>query len=26
MDILRNIQPRDWVIAIAAFLAGGFIF
>ena len=26
MDIIRNIQPRDWAIAIAAFLAGAFIF
>ena len=25
MDI-RAIQPRDWMIAIAAFIAGAFIF
>jgi len=25
MDI-RAVQPRDWMIAIAAFIAGAFIF
>jgi len=23
---LSKIQPRDWMIAIAAFIAGAFIF
>jgi len=26
MDFLRNVQPRDWIIAVAAFVAGAFIF
>jgi hypothetical protein len=26
MDFFRNIEPRDWMIAIGAFFAGAFIF
>jgi hypothetical protein len=26
MDFLRNMQPRDWVVAAAAFFAGALIF
>jgi hypothetical protein len=26
MDMLRNIQGRDWTIAIIAFIAGAWIF
>jgi hypothetical protein len=26
VDFIRDIQARDWVIAVAAFLAGAFIF
>jgi hypothetical protein len=26
MDFLRNMHPRDWVIAAAAFFAGALIF
>jgi hypothetical protein len=26
MDIIRNLQPRDWMIAAIAFVAGAFIF
>jgi len=26
MGFLSNIQPRDWMIAVAAFVAGAFIF
>lgn len=26
MDFIRTIQPRDWMIAVAAFVAGAFIF
>jgi hypothetical protein len=26
MDFFRNMQPRDWMIAAAAFVAGAFIF
>jgi hypothetical protein len=26
MDMIRRIEPRDWVIAIVAFVAGAWIF
>jgi len=26
MDFIRTLQPRDWMIAVAAFVAGAFIF
>jgi len=26
MDRIRAIEPRDWMIAIGAFIAGAFIF
>jgi hypothetical protein len=26
MDFVRNLQPRDWVVAAIAFIAGAFIF
>jgi hypothetical protein len=26
MDFLKNLQPRDWMIAAAAFIAGAIIF
>jgi len=26
MDFFRNMQPRDWMIAAAAFVAGAIIF
>ena len=26
MDIFRNLQARDWMIAAVAFVAGAFIF
>jgi hypothetical protein len=26
MDFLRTLQPRDWMIAAAAFIAGAIIF
>jgi len=26
MDFIRAIQPRDWMIAVGAFIAGAFIF
>jgi hypothetical protein len=26
MDFLRKLQPRDWMIAAAAFIAGAIIF
>ncbi|WP_256386881.1 hypothetical protein [Sphingosinicella sp. CPCC 101087] len=26
MDFLRNVQPRDWMIAAAAFVMGAIIF
>jgi len=26
MDMIRALEPRDWLIAIAAFVAGAFIF
>jgi hypothetical protein len=26
MDFMSRIQPRDWMIAIGAFIAGAFIF
>jgi len=26
MDFIRNLQPKDWMIAAVAFFAGAFIF
>jgi hypothetical protein len=26
MDFIRRMQPRDWTIALVAFVAGAFIF
>jgi len=26
MDFIRNLQTRDWVIAIGAFIAGAWLF
>jgi len=26
MQMFSTIQPRDWMIAVAAFVAGAFIF
>jgi hypothetical protein len=26
MDFLRNIQPRDWMIAAVSFVVGAIIF
>jgi hypothetical protein len=26
MNAIRNLQPRDWMIAAIAFLAGAIIF
>jgi hypothetical protein len=26
MDFIRRMQPKDWTIAIVAFVAGAFIF
>ena len=26
MDFIRNLQTRDWVIAISAFVAGAWLF
>jgi len=26
MEFFRNMQPRDWIIAAVAFVAGGIIF
>jgi hypothetical protein len=26
MNVLRNIEARDWVIGVVAFLAGAWIF
>jgi hypothetical protein len=26
MELLRNLQPKDWLIAVAAFFAGAIIF
>jgi hypothetical protein len=26
MDFIRRLQPRDWTIAIVAFIAGAWIF
>jgi hypothetical protein len=26
MDFMSRIQPRDWMIAVGAFIAGAFIF
>jgi len=26
MDFMRNIQPRDWMIAVVAFVGGAWIF
>jgi hypothetical protein len=26
MDFFRNMQPKDWMIAAVAFLAGAIIF
>jgi hypothetical protein len=26
MEFLRNVQARDWVIGVAAFIAGAWIF
>jgi hypothetical protein len=26
MDVLRNVQPRDWMIAAVAFVMGAIIF
>jgi hypothetical protein len=26
MDFLRRLQPRDWTIALVAFIAGAVIF
>jgi len=26
MDFIRAMQPKDWMIAVAAFVAGAFIF
>jgi hypothetical protein len=26
MEMFRTMQPRDWMIAVAAFVAGAFIF
>jgi len=26
MNFLKTMQPRDWMIAAVAFLAGGIIF
>jgi len=26
MDMIRRLEPRDWLIAVAAFVAGAFIF
>jgi hypothetical protein len=26
MDFFRNMQPRDWMIAAAAFVVGAIIF
>lgn len=26
MDMIRRLEPRDWLIAIAAFVAGAWIF
>jgi hypothetical protein len=26
MDFIRRMQPKDWTIAIVAFIAGAFIF
>jgi hypothetical protein len=26
MDMIRRLEPRDWLIAIVAFVAGAWIF
>jgi len=26
MDFIRNMQPKDWMVAAVAFLAGAIIF
>ena len=26
MDFIRNLQPKDWMIAAVAFFAGAIIF
>jgi len=26
MDLIRRLQPRDWTIALIAFVAGAIIF
>jgi hypothetical protein len=26
MDFIRRLQPRDWTIALVAFIAGAIVF